>query len=479
MDLAAYLAAAQLRLADEEGFLPVDGPLPGAAGALVHTLLHRRDEGAGAELFVALIPAGSLAPGELAAVAEYLRDLAAWYGGRPGAGVPLVVAVFVFPHGVDDAARAHLARLRLAVPGGGVVLPWAADLATGQLHRHPGPPRVPGLDALADFTPADVPSGGGAAVAVVCGDAPVPYATYGLLVLIAAAYLWVLTGGSAEDARNLIRHGANDPRRVLWDGEYWRLLTALFLHGGPVHLLGNSLVLLQTGRLVEALFGRWRFLFIYLVAGLSGSVLSVIQGDFYRPSVGASGAIFGLFGAMVFYRADAPQGHRIPWSSLLWPIAINLSLGLVIEHVDNWAHVGGLLGGLLAAVVAGLPAPARPWRLVAVGAVLGAALLLLAGRLPVSNRGASLELGRQALVAGRLADAEAYLRQAQALGPRDWRPHYYLAVLFAQQGRREDALAQARVAADLNPGQPEVERLIRALDPGRRGGIAPPPPNYE
>lgn len=470
MELYEYLVLARERLAAEEGFLPVGGQLPGALGAQVHAMLHRRRSGhlGYADLFVALIPAGGLGPGEQAAVVAGLRDLAQWFSGRPeAAGAPAVVAVFVFPEGVDDATLEHLSRLKVYRHGGAAVLPWAVDLPARQLLRHEGLPIISGLAALENFSAVvpGAPSGGGEAVmTAVYEGPPVPYVTYGLLVLIAAAYLWVLQGGSAEDARNLVRHGANDPPSILWGGEYWRLLTSMFLHGGPVHLMGNSFVLLQMGRLVEALFGRWRFGFIYLVGGICGSLVSLAFGEFYRPSVGASGAIFGLFGAMVFFRAASPRGARMPWSGLLWPIAINLSIGLVIPHVDNWAHVGGLVGGLLAAVVAGVPARVARWRWAAVGSVLVAAALLLAGLVPVSDRGASLELGRAALNAGRLAEAEALLRVAQELSPRDWRPHYYLAQAFARQGRRADALEQARVARDLHPGQPDVQALLTRLE---------------
>lgn len=468
--LYEYLAAVRQGLQEQEGFRAA-GDLPGSLGAHVPVFLHRPPAGGMGyfDLYVALIPAGGLTHGEQAALLEELAAEVRWRSGQAAAArPPALVAAFVFPEGVEDATLVHLSRLKRYRPGGEAVLPWAVDLPARQVLRHEGPPLLTGLGALEQFPPllplAAEP--GDVAVVAAAEGPPVPYATYGLLVLIAAAYLWVLAGGSAEDARNLVRHGANDPRRIFWAGEYWRLFTSLFLHGGPMHLLANSLVLVQMGRLVEGLFGRWRFLFIYLVAGLSGNLLSLTYGDFFRPSVGASGAIFGLFGAMVFYRAFSVRGARLPWGGLLWPIAVNLGMGLIIPHVDNWAHVGGLVGGLLAAVVAGLPGPAPRWRLAAAASVLVAAALLLLGLLPVSDRGVTLELGRRALALGRLAQAELLLRAAHDLSPRDWRPHYYLAQVFERQGRRTDALHQARVARDLNPGAAEVQELVRRLEAG-------------
>ncbi len=464
MNTQEYLGYIHWRLVECAGWLPVDLDLPGPRRIQVHDLLLRRaDPGEGGDLFVALIPADGLTPEDQAAVVTELAGLTCWHDGKPAAmEMPPVVAVFVFSEDIHTDVAEPWAALQQH--RGHRVLPWVVDLVNRRVIRHEGPPTIGGLDVLADFTRPAPPAAG-------AGDAAdqrpsVPYATYGLLAMIAAAYLWVQAGGSAENTRNLIRHGANDPPSILWGGEYWRLLTSLFLHGGTLHLFSNSVVLLQTGRLVEMLFGRWRFLFIYLVAGLSGSWLSLFFGDFFQPSVGASGAIFGLFGAMVFFRATAAQGVRLSWGGLLWPIAINLSIGLIIPHVDNWAHIGGLVGGLFAAVVTGLPRPLRVWRGAAVGAITMVAVLLLAGWLPMGDRGMSLQIGQQALAAGRLEQAEALFSVAQELHPGDWQPHYFLAQVLEQQGRRTEALAQARAAWELNPGQADVRALIIRLEAG-------------
>lgn len=295
-----------------------------------------------------------------------------------------------------------------------------------------------------------------------------PYVTYGLLGAIAAAYLWLEAKGGSTDSRVLLRWGANYGPAVVLGGQYWRLVTAMFLHAGLAHLVMNSLVLVHMGRLVEAMFGSWRFTFIYFVAGISGSVLSLLFGSFSRPSVGASGALFGLFGAMVYFRIADPRSWRIPWGQLLWPIALNLAIGLVVPNIDNWAHVGGLVGGFAAGAVAGVPAQARArWRGPLVALVAVAAALLVAGALPVGSRArGALEQGRAALAAREYAAAEYWLREAAREAPGDWRPHLELARLYFFTGHPDAARAEARKVVALRPQIREAWIILQATEAG-------------
>jgi rhomboid protease GluP len=157
-----------------------------------------------------------------------------------------------------------------------------------------------------------------------------------------------LTGGS-QNALNLIRFGANEASRVA-AGEYWRLLTANFLHIGILHLLVNSYALYALGSEVEALFGHQRFIVIYLLTGISGAICSFMltQG----LSAGASTSLFGLFGALAvfFYKqrpllGDFGQQRLISLGlTLLINVIIGLSPG---SRIDNWGHLGGLMGGAI------------------------------------------------------------------------------------------------------------------------------------
>jgi rhomboid protease GluP len=137
-------------------------------------------------------------------------------------------------------------------------------------------------------------------------------------------------------------------------GQWWRLVTPMFLHVNWFHIAVNSYSLYIFGPQVEALLGYRRFLTVYLVAGVSGTVLSFVLSP--NPSVGASGAIFGLVGAMLvyFYRHRQLFGEmgRRRLIDILVIAGINLFIGLT-PGIDNWGHVGGLAGGAVLAWLLG------------------------------------------------------------------------------------------------------------------------------
>lgn len=137
------------------------------------------------------------------------------------------------------------------------------------------------------------------------------------------------------------------------EGQTYRLLTGIFLHGGFVHLLFNCYALYVIGSQVENFLGRIKFLIIYLVAGVSGALFSMIFGNY--ASVGASGAIFGLMGALVYfgYHYRVYLGNVVK-SQIIPLILLNLFLGFMMSGVDNFAHIGGLIGGSLMAIALGV-----------------------------------------------------------------------------------------------------------------------------
>ena len=151
---------------------------------------------------------------------------------------------------------------------------------------------------------------------------------------------------NAQNADVLITYGAKDNDLIL-KGEYWRFVTPIFLHAHLLHVSLNMLNFVLLGILLERLVGHLRFLLIYLVTG----VISVIASFYFAPqeiSVGASGAIFGLVGAYsIFVLAHRRAFRRGGIPALLWiviVIGVNLGIGFVIPNVDNYAHIGGLLG---------------------------------------------------------------------------------------------------------------------------------------
>lgn len=152
-------------------------------------------------------------------------------------------------------------------------------------------------------------------------------------------------------SNQLIAWGSNLTSLTL-HGQPWRLVTSMFLHGSLLHLAFNMLALWQVGQLVERLFGSARFIGLYLIAGVCGSLASVL----WHPavnSVGASGAIFGIVGGLFAFTRHEHSG--VPPTvvtelrgSLLPFLLFNLAAGFVYPHTDNAAHIGGLVGGWVA-----------------------------------------------------------------------------------------------------------------------------------
>ncbi|HZO89218.1 MAG TPA: rhomboid family intramembrane serine protease [Chthonomonadaceae bacterium] len=175
-----------------------------------------------------------------------------------------------------------------------------------------------------------------------------PIATYLLLILMVAIFaaMYALSKGDVARLARLFGDKDNDLIRA---GQAWRLVTAIFLHGNPTHLLVNGLSLYWLGIQMERLYGWRKYLIIFLAAGVSGYLLSFLLSP--TPSLGASGAIFGLVGAGIVFplRFPAlvpPRARALILRQLITVAVINLAIGLVsVLHVDNWAHLGGLAGG--------------------------------------------------------------------------------------------------------------------------------------
>lgn len=190
------------------------------------------------------------------------------------------------------------------------------------------------------------------------------WATYLLIILNTAYFLtYFLQGPGGEP--DYISLGANNRRLVLEQGQWWRLFSSLFLHFGPMHLAMNMVSLFSVGTFLERLAGSWRFLLIYLVSGLAGSLAGLMnQPDlvmdgavYYLPSGGASGAVLGLVGALLALHWRRPAGFpkaladRL-YGALLKPTLLVFGMGLaawglaragvIPFQLDNWAHAGGL-----------------------------------------------------------------------------------------------------------------------------------------
>lgn len=152
----------------------------------------------------------------------------------------------------------------------------------------------------------------------------------------------------------LLAYGGNNLDLVL-NGELYRVVTSIFLHAGLIHLILNMYSLYLIGSQVETVLGKYKFLGIYLVSGISGSLMSLVLNEANVVSVGASGAIFGLMGALLYfgyyYRLYL---NRALFAEILPIVLLNLVIGFSFSGIDNYAHIGGLIGGYLSAVAFGL-----------------------------------------------------------------------------------------------------------------------------
>jgi rhomboid protease GluP len=179
-----------------------------------------------------------------------------------------------------------------------------------------------------------------------------------LVFLVMAGFLgagWI----EVTDMTPYMMYGSSNAAATT-DGQWWRLLTAMFIHFGVMHLVFNMWALLKVGHLVERLFGKFLFAFIYLGAGLAGGLLSLCWNGDKLWSAGASGAIFGIYGALLGYMAQ--EKHTLP-KAVLQPLmkstlifaGYNLLYGLVHPGIDNCAHIGGLICGIVLGWICALP----------------------------------------------------------------------------------------------------------------------------
>ena len=179
--------------------------------------------------------------------------------------------------------------------------------------------------------------------------------TASLIIINIIVFLVVDFTGGSENTAHMVRCGAAYTPLILEDGEWYRLVTAVFLHFGINHLLNNMVVLGVLGERLEILMNRFSFLLLYFVAGIGGNLLSMaleMRSGEYAVSAGASGAVFGMMGA-VLYILVRNRGAVLDLSMRRMLIMVGLSvyLGFADAGVDNADHIGGLVCGFVAAVI--------------------------------------------------------------------------------------------------------------------------------
>lgn len=272
---------------------------------------------------------------------------------------------------------------------------------------------------------------------------------------VAVFLAMALASGSVFELSGQVmaHYGANFGPYTL-SGEWWRLVTYMFLHGGIMHIAFNMWCLWDLGRLCESLYGRWTFLAIYLVTGIAAGLASVG----WNPgvlSVGASGAIFGLAGALIasFYLGEFSL-PRVAISGTLRSLVIfavfNLGFGQQFNGIDNAAHVGGLVSGLiLGALIARLaPQSDAPTRRASVVGFV-ALLVVLAGFGVRQWRGGVMRSARQFEESKGDPIAQGKLIVGQ--NPNLPQAHLMLGEAYYNQQRFPEAEAEFKRGIELQP----------------------------
>lgn len=178
----------------------------------------------------------------------------------------------------------------------------------------------------------------------------ITYILIGINILVFVfMYIW---GSGSTDVKTLLNFGANYRGSII-NHEYYRLITSAFIHIGLLHLLFNSYALYIIGVQLESYYGKVKYLVIYLFSALTASMMSIIFND--SISAGASGAIFGLLGALLYFGYHYRVYLGTTLKSQIIPLIIaNLAFGFMMTGIDNFAHIGGLIGGLLISMALGV-----------------------------------------------------------------------------------------------------------------------------
>ena len=181
-----------------------------------------------------------------------------------------------------------------------------------------------------------------------------PIVTYIIMAICIILFILMELSGGSTNSQTLLKYGANLDVLVK-NGEYYRLFTCIFLHIGIMHLLCNMYSLYIIGREVENLFAKIKYIIIFILSGIFGSIMSLAF-THNTISAGASGAIFGLLGALLYfgmhYRTYLGEAIK---RSIIPIIVVNLIIGFFAEGIDLAAHIGGLVGGVLVAMMVGVP----------------------------------------------------------------------------------------------------------------------------
>ncbi|KRL45024.1 membrane-associated serine protease [Companilactobacillus mindensis DSM 14500] len=185
--------------------------------------------------------------------------------------------------------------------------------------------------------------------------------TWSLLAVTIGVFLVETLIGGSQNINVLVRLGAKT-NELIQMGQWWRLITPIFLHIGIFHIFMNVFTLLYVGQILEPMIGHWRFFIIYIVSGIMGNLASFAFGASSVISAGASTSLFGMFAAFLALALIYRENRFLTelGKSFLGLIVINLIMDLTMTGIDIWGHLGGAVGGLLLGYALGIPRISRP-----------------------------------------------------------------------------------------------------------------------
>jgi len=298
----------------------------------------------------------------------------------------------------------------------------------------------------------------------------IPAVTLVILGINVVVFLLMTFAGGSTNTEVLLDFGASfSPyfRR----GEYWRLIMPMFLHIGWLHLIVNSYALFILGPILERVYGYGRFALLYVAAGMGSSALSMsLSGSI---AAGASGAIFGIAGAMLVAgylhrELIPPRWGRALGRGILPFIVINLIFGFSVRGIDNWGHLGGLLTGMVLAALIPPPAhgpapqfgeePPSQAMIVLPAVVVALAMASTAQHYMISRDVTRLlREGERLRAAHQDAKALERFQAAAQRSPHDERPHEMIGALYLREQQYDKAIQEYSEAVRLSPGAPDAQ----------------------
>jgi rhomboid protease GluP len=263
----------------------------------------------------------------------------------------------------------------------------------------------------------------------------------------------------------LIRFGAKYNPMVA-SGQYYRLITPIFLHSDLTHLLFNMYALNILGKNIELIYGKYKFIIIYLTAGIFGSIGSFIFTK--SVAVGASGAIFGLFGAYIYLYISKPDVFNIAFlKNLLTVIGINLLFGIIFPNIDNWAHICGLIGGFIVSWSVGIrvekflspkkiPAKILTILLICISLITGISL-------NQNDWEYNLYKGEEYLKQNKIIKAKEQFIIGLSRNNTVEVFYYYLGHIYLSEGNTKKAIYHFQKAVEINPKFVEAKEILDAI----------------